>query len=89
MAALSEFFPGADTPINYDDCEQEDSESIDEEYMIYDTMDSLDRDPELSNPSPIPPRHSPTPFNSATQINHRHPLAHAASSKHKYPNYNT
>ncbi|KAI8439551.1 hypothetical protein MSG28_013295 [Choristoneura fumiferana] len=54
MAALSEFFPGADTPINYDDCEQEDSESIDEEYMIYDTMDSLDRDPELSNPVTYP-----------------------------------
>lgn len=41
MKALCEFFPGADTPINYDDCEDDDTECSDDEYM-YDTRDSLD-----------------------------------------------
>lgn len=41
MTALSEFFPGADTPINYDDCEDDVTDCSDDEYMSYDTQDSL------------------------------------------------
>lgn len=41
MCGLCELFPGADTPINYDDCEQDDSECSEDEYMTYDTRDSL------------------------------------------------
>ncbi|CAG9112063.1 unnamed protein product [Plutella xylostella] len=44
MSALSEFFPKADTPLNYNDCEEDDSLSLDDEYMTYDTRDSLDTD---------------------------------------------
>ncbi|KAL4711526.1 hypothetical protein ACJJTC_000542, partial [Scirpophaga incertulas] len=39
MTMLCEFFPGADTPINYEDCEDDDSES--DEYMLTDTQDEL------------------------------------------------
>lgn len=39
MTSLCEFFPGADTPINYDDCEDDDSCSIDEPQM-YDSADN-------------------------------------------------
>ncbi|KAJ8712393.1 hypothetical protein PYW07_005235 [Mythimna separata] len=42
MSALCEYFPGADTPINYDDCEDDDTECSEDEYMQYDTQDSLD-----------------------------------------------
>lgn len=41
MTTLCEFFPGADTPINYDDCEDDDTSCSDDEYMPYDTQDSL------------------------------------------------
>lgn len=45
MNALCEFFPGADTPINYDDCEDDDTECSEDEYMQYsDTQDSLETD---------------------------------------------
>lgn len=52
MAALCEYFPGADTPINYDDCEDESSECSEDEYMQYDTQDSL-ADATLSQ-APLP-----------------------------------
>lgn len=46
MTALCEFFPGADTPIDYSDCEDRDySESLDGDYMAYDTREGLDTDP--------------------------------------------
>lgn len=53
MRALCEFFPGADTPIDYNDCEDEDySESLDDDYMTYDTRESLETDPEqLTQPN--------------------------------------
>lgn len=41
MSALCEFFPGEDTPINYDDCEEDVSECSEDEYMTYDTDASL------------------------------------------------
>lgn len=42
MTALCEFFPGADTPINYDDLEVDDSENLDEDYGPYSTQDSFE-----------------------------------------------
>ncbi|XP_046969256.1 mitogen-activated protein kinase kinase kinase 7 isoform X2 [Vanessa cardui] len=42
MAALSEFFPGADTPINYDDLEADDSEYLDDDFGPYSTHDSFE-----------------------------------------------
>lgn len=42
MTALCAFFPGADTPIDYNDCEDDDAEYSDEDYMMYDTQDSLE-----------------------------------------------
>lgn len=44
MTALCSFFPGADTPINYDDCEDDDTEYSEDEYMTYDSRDSLPTD---------------------------------------------
>ncbi|KAJ0174580.1 hypothetical protein K1T71_009688 [Dendrolimus kikuchii] len=45
MNTLCEFFPEADTPINYDDCENDDTECSEDEYMQYsDTQDSLETD---------------------------------------------
>lgn len=58
MSALCEFFPGADTPINYDDCEDDDTACSDDEYMTYDTQDSLDSDHTLSQV------HIPTPYDA-------------------------
>lgn len=49
MRALCELFPGADTPINYDDCEDDDTYS-EEEYVAY-TQDSL-TDTHLSQHDP-------------------------------------
>lgn len=47
MTALCEYFPGADTPIDYKDCEDDAySDSLDDEYMTYDTREGLDTDPE-------------------------------------------
>lgn len=48
MSALCVFFPGADEPINYDDCEEDESESLDEDYVMYDTRDSIETDTEMS-----------------------------------------
>ncbi|XP_063626070.1 mitogen-activated protein kinase kinase kinase 7-like [Cydia splendana] len=66
MAALCEFFPGADTPINYDDCEDDDSQSLDEEYMISynDTMNSLDREDLSNTPTnyPVETQSNPVPL---------------------------
>ncbi|CAH2043860.1 unnamed protein product, partial [Iphiclides podalirius] len=42
MTALCAFFPGADTPIDYNDCEEDDAEYSDEDFMMYDTQDSLE-----------------------------------------------
>ncbi|XP_075980227.1 uncharacterized protein LOC142979279 isoform X2 [Anticarsia gemmatalis] len=43
MAALCEFFPGADTPINYDDCEDDESECSEDECMTsYDSPTDTD-----------------------------------------------
>lgn len=47
MSVLSTFFPGADTPINYDDCEVDDTDYSEDEYL-YGTRDSLDTDTEYS-----------------------------------------
>uniref|UniRef100_A0A2A4K9Y7 Mitogen-activated protein kinase kinase kinase 7 n=1 Tax=Heliothis virescens TaxID=7102 RepID=A0A2A4K9Y7_HELVI len=59
MKALCELFPGADTPINYDDCEDDAASCSSDEYMPYDTHDTCDTrdspEPELSLP-PAPPR---------------------------------
>ncbi|CAH0755862.1 unnamed protein product [Diatraea saccharalis] len=41
MTALCEFFPGADTPIDYDDCEDDDTSCSEDEYMLTDTHDDL------------------------------------------------
>ncbi|KAI5642079.1 protein tyrosine kinase domain-containing protein [Phthorimaea operculella] len=47
MTSLCEYFPGADTPIDYNDCEEDDStDSIDDDYMTYDTRESLETEPE-------------------------------------------
>ncbi|XP_047525956.1 mitogen-activated protein kinase kinase kinase 7 [Pieris napi] len=45
MKALCEFFPGADTPINYDDLEA-DEEEYSDDYMIYDSREIYDTDTE-------------------------------------------
>lgn len=52
MRALCEFFPGADTPINYDDLEDDDEESVDDDYLLYSTRDSFDTEniPQAHNP---------------------------------------
>lgn len=62
MAALCEFFPGADTPINYDDCEEDDDECSEDEYMAYDTQDSLDTDTHSGMLSQV---HIPTQFDAS------------------------
>ncbi|XP_013180092.1 PREDICTED: mitogen-activated protein kinase kinase kinase 7-like [Papilio xuthus] len=46
MTALCAFFPGADIPIDYNDCEDDDAEYSDEDFMMYDTHDSLGTDPD-------------------------------------------
>ncbi|CAK1555684.1 unnamed protein product [Leptosia nina] len=46
MKALCEFFPGADTPINFNDLEVDDDECSEDGYMIYDTRESYDTDTE-------------------------------------------
>ncbi|XP_050682239.1 mitogen-activated protein kinase kinase kinase 7 [Leptidea sinapis] len=46
MGVLSEFFPGADTPINFDDLEEDDEECSEDGYIVYDTRDSLETDTE-------------------------------------------
>ncbi|KAJ2945700.1 hypothetical protein O0L34_g541 [Tuta absoluta] len=47
MKSLCEYFPGADTPIDYNDCEEDDTtDSIDDDYMTYDTRESLETEPE-------------------------------------------
>ncbi|KOB74550.1 putative Mitogen-activated protein kinase kinase kinase 7 [Operophtera brumata] len=59
MSALCELFPGEDTPINYEDCEEDSSSCSEDEYMTYDTRDSLpDAPPSLSqvHEAPAPPR---------------------------------
>lgn len=66
MSALCEFFPGADTPINYDDCEDDDTECSDDEYMPYDTQDSLDTDTDQAILSQV---HIPTQYSDATASN--------------------
>lgn len=66
MSALCEFFPGADTPINYDDCEDEDSEYSEDEYMQYDTQDSLDTDTDQGILSQV---HIPTQYPDTTASN--------------------
>lgn len=48
MSGLCELFPGDDEPINYEDCEEDESESIDEDYVMYDTRDSIETDTEMS-----------------------------------------
>lgn len=63
MTALCEFFPGADTPIDYSDCEdREYSDSLDGDYMAYDTREGLDTDPEFSTErsAPVALRHAET-----------------------------
>lgn len=52
MSALCEFFPGADTPINYDDCEEDLTDCSDDEYMPYDTQDSLTDTADLTQDIP-------------------------------------
>lgn len=52
MTALCTFFPGADTPIDYNDCEDDDAEYSDEDYMMYDTHDSLGTDPDNISQAP-------------------------------------
>lgn len=42
MSALCSFFPGADQPIDYNDCEEDESECSDDQYMH--TQDQLDTD---------------------------------------------
>lgn len=61
MSALCELFPGEDTPINYEDCEEDASSCSEDEYMTYDTRDSLpDTQHSLSqvpaHAVPAPPR---------------------------------
>lgn len=56
MSALCEFFPGADTPINYDDCEVDDSECSEDECG---SRDSLDTDTEHDILSQV---HIPTQY---------------------------
>ncbi|XP_072944597.1 mitogen-activated protein kinase kinase kinase 7-like [Epargyreus clarus] len=46
MAALCEFFPGADTPINFDDLEEDDTDASIDDYGPYDTRDSFEEDTE-------------------------------------------
>ncbi|CAH0588973.1 unnamed protein product [Chrysodeixis includens] len=62
MAALCEFFPGADTAINYDDCEEDDASCSEDEYMAYDTQDSLDTEPDTGMLSQV---HIPTQFDAS------------------------
>lgn len=53
MSSLCEYFPGADTAINYDDCEEDVSSCSEDEYMTYDTRDSLtDTEQSLSQVRP-------------------------------------
>lgn len=42
MKSLCEFFPGADTPINYDDLEVDESEHFEEDFGPYSTHDSFE-----------------------------------------------
>nr|XP_021198433.2 mitogen-activated protein kinase kinase kinase 7 [Helicoverpa armigera] len=56
MTALCELFPGADTPINYDDCEDDAASCSSDEYMPYDTRDSHDSyDTHDAEPASLPP----------------------------------
>ncbi|XP_045775097.1 mitogen-activated protein kinase kinase kinase 7-like [Maniola jurtina] len=71
MRALCEFFPGADTPINYDDLEDDDEESVDDDYLLYSTRDSF----ETEN---IAPTHN-TPFTDETCSN---PVLYRHAAKH-------
>ncbi|CAG4956757.1 unnamed protein product [Parnassius apollo] len=74
MTALCAFFPGADTPIDYNDCEDDDTEYSDEDFIMYDTHDSLDAEtdntsqvhdsinyPEETLSNPVMYRHSSRP----------------------------
>ncbi|RVE41976.1 hypothetical protein evm_013385 [Chilo suppressalis] len=56
MGALCEFFPGADTPIDYDNCEDDDTSCSDDEYMLSDTRDEI-----ALSQDPPSPSHTPTP----------------------------
>lgn len=73
MSALCEYFPGADTPINYDDCEDDDTECEDDEYMQYDTQDSLDTDHTLSQVH-IPTQYDATASNPVLLRNIDHTI---------------
>lgn len=46
MSALCEFFPGADTPIDYNDCEEDDTSCSDDDYMLCDSRETIDSDTE-------------------------------------------
>ncbi|OWR51860.1 mitogen-activated protein kinase kinase kinase 7 [Danaus plexippus plexippus] len=52
MKALCDFFPGADTPINFDDLEEED-DSLEDKYVMYDTQDSFDTDMQSDQSNPL------------------------------------
>lgn len=67
MSALCEFFPGEDTPINYDDCEEDVSECSEDEYMTYDTRDSL-TDTERSLSQTQDEAHAARPTYVETQV---------------------
>lgn len=57
MKALCDFFPGADTPIDYSDCEEREySESLDGDYMAYDTREGLDTEPAFGSEPCAPAR---------------------------------
>lgn len=52
MKALCDFFPGADTPINFDDLEEED-DSLEDKYVMYDTQESFDTDMQSDQSNPL------------------------------------
>ncbi|XP_041982003.1 mitogen-activated protein kinase kinase kinase 7 [Aricia agestis] len=64
MVALCQFFPGADTPINFDDLE-EDDESIEDNYMMYETRDSF----EDTDAESIPHSNNPLHYTDDTSSN--------------------
>lgn len=66
MTALCEFFPGADTPIDYKDCEDDAySDELDDDFMTYDTREGLDTDPE--------PEEEPYPEQAPAVVLRHHP----------------
>ncbi|XP_038222627.1 mitogen-activated protein kinase kinase kinase 7-like [Zerene cesonia] len=64
MKALCEFFPGADTPINFDDLEDDDEECSEDGYMMYDTRDSFETDTES-----LTQAHNPIHYTNETSSN--------------------